>query len=194
MKKNILLFFLFTFCFVFLLTELNCSSKMTKDEQVARGKYLVNIGGCNDCHSPKIMTAMGPLPDTTRLLSGQPSNLELPPIDTSMTSQGKWIMVTGNLNAWVGPWGISFAANLTPDSSTGLGLWTSEIFIKTMRTGKHMGKGNNILPPMPWQAIGGLTDEDLSCVFAYLQSIPPVNNKVPSSIPPNLITEKYKKE
>ena len=106
MKKNIPLFFLCTFCFVFLLTELDCSSKLTKDEQVARGKYLVNIGGCNDCHSPKIMTAMGPIPDTTRLLSGQSSNLQLPPIDTSITSKGQWIMVTGNLNAWVGPWGI----------------------------------------------------------------------------------------
>ena len=194
MNKKILLVVLCTFCSILLLTQLNCSSKMTKEEQIARGKYLVNIGGCNDCHSPKIMTAMGPIPDTTRLLSGQSSDLHLPPIDTGMIAMGRWLLTTGNLNAWVGPWGISFAANLTPDPSTGLGLWTPDIFIKTMRSGKHMGTGNDILPPMPWQAIGGLTDKDLGYMFAYLQSIPPIINRVPTPIPPNMIPEKFMKK
>ncbi|MGD1007232.1 MAG: diheme cytochrome c-553 [Ignavibacteriaceae bacterium] len=194
MKKNLVFAALCTCCFIFLLIELNCSSKMTKEEQIARGQYLANIGGCNDCHSPKIMSAMGPVPDTTRLLSGQSTVLQLPPIDTGMIAMGGWILATGSLNAWVGPWGISFAANLTPDSSTGLGLWTPGIFINAMRTGKHMGAGNAILPPMPWNAIGKLTDEDLNCMFVYLQSIPPIANKVPASVPPDIIAEKFMKK
>ena len=194
MKNKITSLTISTISILFLLIQINCSPKMTKDEQIARGKYLVNIGGCNDCHSPKIMTSMGPVPDTTRLLSGQSSDLRLPPIDTSMIAGGKWILTTGDLNAWVGPWGISFAANLTPDSSTGIGLWTPDVFIKAMRHGKHMGSGRDILPPMPWQAIAGLTDKDLDCVFAYLQSIPAISNRVPSPIPPNMIVQMSKKK
>ena len=71
-----------------------------------------------------------------------------------------------------GPWGVSFTANLTPDKETGLGNWTEEMFITTMRTGRHQGKGRPILPPMPYQFIATLNDEDLKAVFAYLQSIP----------------------
>lgn len=194
MKKKITFLAICTISVFSLLIQLNCSPKMTKDEQITRGKYLVNIGGCNDCHSPKIMTAMGPVPDTTRLLSGQSSDLRLPSIDTAMIAGGKWILTTGDLNAWVGQWGISFAANLTPDSSTGLGLWTPDVFIKAMRQGKHMGSGRDILPPMPWQAIAGLTDKDLNCVFAYLQSIPAISNRVPSPIPPNMIVQMSKQK
>jgi hypothetical protein len=104
---------------------------------------------------------------------------------------------TNDLTAWVGPWGTSFAANLTPDSNTGLGSWTEEMFMKALRTGKHLGQGRDILPPMPWQMIGQMTDRDLKSVFAYLRSIPPVNNMVPDPISPTgkaIPTEKPKKE
>ena len=91
--------------------------------------------------------------------------------------------------AWVGPWGVSFAANLTPDKSTGLGNWTEEVFIKTFWSGKQMGIGRNLLPPMPWQAVGQLKDKDLKSIFAYLKTIPPIKNKVPDPIPPNMIAK-----
>jgi hypothetical protein len=85
--------------------------------------------------------------------------------------------------AWAGPWGISFTANLTPDS-TGLGNWTPEMFIAAIRTGKHAGVGRPILPPMPWPQYRNFTDEDLRAIFAYLHSLKPVHNVVPQPVPP----------
>ena len=172
--------------------QIDCSSpkkEMTKAELISKGKYLVNLGGCNDCHSPKIMTKMGPVPDTTHLLSGHPENEVLGPLDTKASSSGKWILTSGDLTAWVGPWGISYTQNLTPDPETGLGNWTPELFIKAMRTGKHMGVGRPILPPMPWQSFGHLKDEDLKAIFAYLQSLPAIHNRVPDPVPPNMIAK-----
>ena len=48
-----------------------------------------------------------------------------------------------------------------------------------------MGAGRDILPPMPWQAASGLTDDNLKAIFAYLQTIPSVTNRVPLPIGPN---------
>ena len=89
-----------------------------------------------------------------------------------------------DLTAWVGPWGTSFARNLTPDKETGLGSWTEEMFIKALRTGKDMGEGRPILPPMPWEDFGKSTDSDLKAVFAYLKSLKPVKNAVHDPILP----------
>ena len=92
-------------------------------------------------------------------------------------------MANNDLTAWAGPWGVSYAANLTPDVS-GLGSWTPEMFIRTMRTGRHLGVGRSILPAMPWMKIRFLlTDEDLRAMFAYLQSLPAVPNLVPAAVP-----------
>lgn len=167
---------------------------MTPAEMVERGKFLVHIGGCNDCHTPKLMTPEGPKLDESRKLSGSPADMVLPPIDTTEVTPGKWYLGNSDLTAWVGPWGISYAANLTPDPATGSGNWTPELFIKMMRTGKYMGqdRGRPIMPPMPWEAIGQLSDEDLKSMFAYLQSIPPVNNQVHVYVPPNEIAEMNK--
>jgi hypothetical protein len=99
-------------------------------------------------------------------------------------SGNPWFATTAGLTAWSGPWGISYAANLTPDTNTGLGIWTEEMFIRAIREGKHMGYGRDLLPPMPWQYFSELTDEDLKAIFAYLRSIPPVQNRVPDPVPP----------
>lgn len=152
---------------------------------IERGKYLVNLGSCNDCHSPKVFTPMGPALDTTRLLSGHPANSQLPEVPKDVIGPDKWGALTNNhLTAWVGPWGVSFARNLTPDIATGIGSWTEEIFIKALRTGKDMGEGRDILPPMPWQFIGQSTDDDLKAIFAYLKSLKPVDNAVPDPVSP----------
>jgi len=160
---------------------------MEKEELVARGRYLVTVAGCGDCHSPKILTPHGPEIDTTRILSGHPANSPLPPLNATATQPGQWASMSPDITAFAGPWGISFAANLTPDSATGIGAWSEEIFIKTLRTGKHLGADNGrpILPPMPWPFTGQMTDQDLSAVYAYLRSLPPINNRVPAPIPPN---------
>ena len=156
-----------------------------KKALIDRGKYLVNLGGCNDCHTPKTFGPEGMGMDSTRLLSGHPANEKLPDIPHDALGPDKWAAVTtGHFTAWAGPWGVSFARNLTPDVATGLGSWTEEIFIKALRTGKDMGEGRDILPPMPWPNFALLTDDDLKAIFAYLKSIKPIENAVPDPISP----------
>ncbi len=170
-------------------TSSNTAEKtaMTKEQMVEKGKYLVISGQCNDCHSPKNMTPEGPVPDESRLLSGSPEGMKLPAIDTTEITPGKWYLGSSDLTAWVGPWGISYAANLTPDSSTGSGTWSEELFIKIIRSGKFMGidAGRPLMPPMPWQNIRQMTDDDLKCMLAYLKSLPPIKNNVHAYVPPN---------
>ena len=149
-----------------------------------RGELLAKFGGCNDCHTPKLMTPKGPQLDESRLLSGHPADASLPAVPQGVVGPTHWGAVASNdATAWVGAWGISFAANLTPDV-TGLGGWTDEQFIQTMRTGKHLGVGRAILPPMPWFGVAALPDGDLKALFAYLQSLKPISNQVPPPAPP----------
>lgn len=156
-----------------------------KKAMIGHGKYLVTFGGCDDCHSPKVFGPMGPMPDTTRLLSGHPADSKLPEVPQGLIAPDKWgFLSTNDLTAFVGPWGTSFARNLTPDVETGLGSWNEAMFIKTLRTGKHMGEGRNLVPPMPWQGIGQLNDKDLKDIFAYLSSLKPIENAVPDPIAP----------
>jgi hypothetical protein len=151
----------------------------------ARGKYLVTIGSCNDCHSPKLMTPQGPMVDESRPLSGSPSTMPLPAVPPGVLGPDKWgALASNDLTAWAGPWGVSFSRNLTPDKETGLGSWTEAMFIKALRTGKDMGQGRPILPPMPWDMIGKATDSDLKAIFAYLKTLKPVKNAVHDPIPP----------
>ena len=153
-------------------------------DAVARGRYLVTLGGCNDCHTPKLLRPTGPVPDSSRFLAGHPADAKLPPVPPGVLGPDRWgALVTPDLTAWAGPWGVSFTANLTPDP-TGLASWTPEQFIQTMRTGKHLGVGRPILPPMPWYDIGRLTDDDLRAIFAYLRTLKPVQNAVPAPLPP----------
>jgi mono/diheme cytochrome c family protein len=158
-------------------------SPLGEADAVSRGRYLVTLGGCNDCHTPKLLTAQGPVPDSSRFLSGHPADSKVPPVPAGVLGPQGWgALATPGLTAWAGPWGVSFTANLTPDP-TGLGSWTPEQFIRTMRTGKHLGVGRPILPPMPWYDIGKLTDRDLQAVFAYLRSLKPIQNPVPAPLP-----------
>ena len=151
-------------------------------DKLARGKYLVTTSGCNDCHTPWKMGPKGPEPDMSRMLSGHPEDMALPP---APQPQGPWIVSAAATNtAWSGPWGVSFTANLTPDAETGLGKWTQRNFSETIRTGRHMGRGRQILPPMPIPMYKNFTDADLEAIFSYLQSIPAVKNRVPEPLPP----------
>ena len=148
-----------------------------------RGAYLVRAMGCHDCHTPWTMGPRGPEPDMSRALTGHPADAVLPPPPT--LPSGPWTWVASETNtAFAGPWGVSFTANLTPDPETGLGNWTGDIFIQAIRTGRHEGKGRPLLPPMPAAMIRNLHDEDLLSIFAYLQSLKPVRNRVPQPIDP----------
>jgi hypothetical protein len=145
----------------------------------ARGKYLVTMIGCNDCHTPMKLGPNGPEPDMARFLSGHPE--QMGPLPAGRL-QGPWIWAGAATNtAFTGPWGVSYAANLTPDHNTGLGIWTEEIFVKAIRTGRHMGTSREILPPMPWPAFRNASDDDLKSIYAYLRTVKPVANHVPDA-------------
>ena len=158
--------------------------EMTETQMAIHGKYLVYVAGCNDCHSPKIMTSMGPVPDSTKLLSGHSSKDKLPEFDWKLISDKHLIIFSGDLTACAGPWGISYAANLTSDAETGLGAWTKDMFFNAIRNGKHLGIGRPILPPMPWMEFKGFTDQDLGSIYAYLKTLQPIKNKVSDPEPP----------
>lgn len=159
------------------------TAEMSKDQQIERGRYLVTVMMCNDCHSPKKMGPHGPVLDSSRLLSGHPADLKLAEYDAK--TAGKWILFNDQATAFVGPWGTTYAANLTSDES-GIGNWSEAQFIKALREGKSKGMDNTrpILPPMPWEMVRHANDEDLKAIFAYLKSTPPVHNVVPAPAPP----------
>lgn len=156
-----------------------------KTSDVEKGGHLVQVLGCNDCHSPKVFDERGPSPDRKRLLSGHPADEKLPPVPAGVMGPNAWGgLYDANMTAWVGPWGTSFASNLTPDVETGIGFWTEDMFVKAIRNGKLMGAGRPLLPPMPWPAYANLSDEELHDIFVYLKSLPPIKNEVPKPLPP----------
>lgn len=147
-------------------------------QRVERGRYLVSIAGCHDCHTPFKMGEHGPEPDMSRMLSGHPESVKMP--DPPQLGESPWLWMGAATNtAFAGPWGVSYAMNLTPDEQTGLGAWNEDIFVKAIRTGRHWGQSRPILPPMPWPVYRNMTDEDLKSVFAYLRTIPAISNQIP---------------
>ncbi|MHA6248393.1 c-type cytochrome [Pontibacter sp. CAU 1760] len=158
------------------------------ESQIKYGEHLVLIAGCHDCHTPKKMTDQGPVLDMSRALSGHPANM--PPIEVDRADmERKGLAVTQTLTSWIGPWGISYAANLTSDK-TGIGNWQEKNFELALRKGKHKGIESNrmLLPPMPWEMFSHMTDEEVKAIFAYLKSTKPIRNVVPAPKPPVLAT------
>ncbi|MDN3687264.1 c-type cytochrome [Cyclobacterium jeungdonense] len=160
------------------------SALVDLEAKVALGKHLVVIAGCHDCHTPKKMGPLGPEMDMERALSGHPAQQPIPDMDRNEL-ESKGVAATQSLTAWIGPWGVSFSSNLTSDA-TGIGNWTEEQFFTALREGKSKGISTNrqILPPMPYEMIGQMTDGEISAVFAYLKSTKPVDNVVPDPMPP----------
>jgi len=130
------------------------SGAEAQEAQVARGKYLVQLAGCTDCHTPGYFLGK---PDMARYLGGADVGFELP-----------------DLGIFVGP-------NLTPDNGTGLGSWTSDEIMTAIQTGVRPD-GRNLSPIMPWRAYAGLTKSDAAAIVAFLRSLPPVTNKVPGPL------------
>ena len=153
-------------------------------ELIKKGEYLVTTIGCNDCHSPKRMGEQGPEVIPELMLSGYPADRPLNIASADALNNG-WGLLNSDFTSFVGPWGQSFAANLTSDQ-TGIGNWTEEQFKNALTRGKFKGidGGRMLLPPMPWQNWMNMTDEDVKAIYMYLKSIPPVRNIVPAPIPP----------
>ena len=197
MKKKATLYYLITGT-IMLAACSNESGKssepkeMTEEQLIKHGEYLTTIMDCNTCHSPKIMTEKGPMPDPNRMLSGHPgdSPLDLSGFDLSKTPLGPWIFAHGDFTAYAGPWGISYGANITPDI-TGIGNFTLENFHMAFQKGKFHGSadGRDLLPPMPWQNFSRLPADDVKAIFTYLtKKVQPVSNVPPSPSPPMIGT------
>lgn len=154
-----------------------CSTPDPGDvDAVQRGAYLVQVTGCARCHSPE----GGPM------LSGHPADVVVP--ETPDLSIDGWFAATTG-TAWAGPYGVAFASNLTSDEASGIGAWSQDAFVATLKTGEHMGVGRQILPAMPWQVFQHLRDDDLEAIYRYLQTVPAVSNEVPLPVlaePPGL--------
>ena len=164
--------------------ERNVTEAAQGENLVKRGEYLVTLMDCVACHTPKKMGQRGPIPDMDRFMMGFDSSGSLPPLPENI-SIGPWALFSGELTATVGPWGTTYAANITPHAS-GIGNWTLEQFSKAMREGKYKGLDNSrpIMPPMPIEAYKNLTDKDLEAIFAYLKTLKPIENVVPGYQPP----------
>jgi len=159
--------------------------ELTGEQLVKKGEYLVTMMGCNDCHSPKKMGPNGPEVIPELMLSGYPADRQLPEVDKESIRKG-WAMLNEDMTAAAGPWGVSFAANLTSDP-TGIGNWTEENFKRALKEGKFKGLPGTrtLLPPMPWFNYANISDEDAKAIFAFLKSTNPVRNVVPAPIPPD---------
>jgi mono/diheme cytochrome c family protein len=125
------------------------SPALADEAQVARGRYLVTIAGCSDCHTPGALIGA---PDMKRYLGGSDVGFSIP-------GQGVFV-----------------GQNLTPDKETGIGSWTSEQIITAIRMGKRPD-GGELSPVMPYSAFSHLTDEDAQAIAAFLKSLPGVSNK-----------------
>ena len=131
------------------------AAKPTPAALLAQGRYLVTIMACNDCHTPGTFYGA---PDASRFLAGSEMG-------------------------WGGPWGVAYAANLTPDAETGLGKWTEAQIAKALRTGNRPD-GRQLAAIMPWQDFAALSDHDALAIAAYLKSLPPVKHAVPKPVEP----------
>src|SRR5688572_11287072 len=129
---------------------------VAQNSQINRGKYLVTLGGCNDCHTPGYFLGK---PDTARFLGGSEVGFEIP------------------------DQGVFYGPNLTPDNETGLGKWSTQEIVTAITTGKRPD-GRVLAPVMPWHAFANLKPEDSTAIADYLKSLPPVNNKVPGPFGP----------
>ena len=132
------------------------SGSFAADPAVERGKYLVNIAGCNDCHTPGYFLGK---PDMTRFLGGSEVGFEIPGL------------------------GVFHGPNLTPDKETGIGGWTDAQVLTALQKGSTPD-GRVLAPIMPWHAFANLTSQDAQAIVAFLRSIPPVKNKVPGPFGP----------
>lgn len=156
MSRHGLGFVLMTAAVVALILPL-LEARAADGRSIARGKYLVSLGGCNDCHTPGNFLGKR---DTTRVLAGSEVGFEIPGL------------------------GVFHGPNLTPDKETGLGNWTEEQIATAITTGVRPD-GRELAPIMPWRDFAHLTKADALAVAAFLKTLPPVQNKVPGPFGPS---------
>lgn len=176
----------FSFCLIFSSIFLVSCDQVKRStgyspQQIDVGKTLVLEGRCNFCHTP-YSDAIDE--QVENMLSGHPSGSEIPDIPDVPVGSQEWMEFVANLDStvWIDGDTVVFSANITPDKKTGIGSWSEETFITTIRTGKHPGWKRDLKKPMPWLDYAKLSNNQLISIYAYLMSIKPVNNRVPDPI------------
>ena len=162
-----------------------------------RGAFIVQVGGCNHCHTPWMFDAnLGmPVPDMKRMLSGHPADAPDPEGKAGKRDIG---LIGPTFTSFAMPFGVVYAPNLTPDKDTGLGTWTEKMFVDAIKNGKHMGgNGRSILPPMPWMDLAVLPEADSEVALRVPQvdpggAQPGPRAKVPEPVY-TAITENFEK-
>ncbi|CAN5825064.1 hypothetical protein BH10BAC2_BH10BAC2_38320 [soil metagenome] len=152
------------------------------ENQAKWGEHIVAITGCNDCHTPKKMGPNGPEDDMSLMLSGHPAQMPPAAFDAKEAAK-KGLIVTQTFTSWTGPWGTTYAANITADS-TGIGSWKEEQFLKALKEKKWMGLDNTrpLMPPMSMMPVNLMSDDELKAIFAYLKTTPPIHNIQPEAV------------
>lgn len=152
------------------------------ESQVKWGERLVFIGGCNDCHTPKKMGPNGPEDDMSLMLSGHPAQMPPTAFDAKEAAK-KGLIMTQTFTSWTGPWGITYAINITSDQ-TGIGNWTEDRFVKAIRELKWMGLDDTrpLMPPMSMMPVTKMSVDELKAIFAYLKTTPPIKNTAPQAV------------
>ncbi len=133
-----------------MITSASFASAFAANAEMEHGRYLVQIAGCTDCHTPGHFFGH---PDMARYLGGSDVGFGVP-----------------GHGVFVGP-------NLTPDQETGLGKWTRQQIASAITTGVRPD-GRILAPVMPWRGFASLTKTDALAIATYLKSLPPVSNKV----------------
>ena len=179
MRQKLLIFGL-TILFIGVIIAISTQSLESQNDMVERGNYLVAaVAACGYCHTPRA----GAEYNMDMYLAGHPATESSPRYNFNMMRQSIFLLTSPKLSAFSGPFGTSFASNLTPDKETGLGEWTEKMFIDAIRTGHHQGTKDNrkIFPPMQTlttKRYAQMSDTDLKAIWAYLKSIKPVKNEV----------------
>lgn len=114
------------------------------------GQYLaLHVALCADCHTPR--EGLRNTPDMERLFAGTAD----PPDGFPANPR-----------------------NITPDHSTGIGAWSEQDFVRTLRTGVTP-EGRELHPFMPWHQYRRMDEDDLRAIYRYLRTVRPIVNTVP---------------
>jgi cytochrome c553 len=125
-------------------------SEPPRSATAAYGGYVSrHVALCADCHTA--LTGLRSKPDRRRVFAG-----------------------------WADPPGVypENPANITPDSATGIGLWSEQDFLTTLHSGVNP-RGDSLHPFMPWRQVRRMTDTDLRAIYRYLRTVPPIQSHVP---------------
>jgi mono/diheme cytochrome c family protein len=144
------------------------------DPLLERGRYLAQIGACIDCHTPY-------KPEFADFSAITPEQLQQLGLYTLDTQDTETMLLAGGRPFDLGPAGVLFSRNITPDEETGIGLWTDQEIENAVRIGVRPD-GSRLHPLMPYRNLYNLSREDMTALIAFLRSVPAIKSEVPRTM------------